>query len=245
MSNGKPARAIILAAGMGTRLRPLTEDLPKPMVPVCGRPIITTILDGLRMAGIGEIHIVCGWKKERLFALKETYPEVQFLENPDFETANNISSILCAGDRLQDALVIEGDVYFRDPAVFQHIGQVSNYLAFPVPQSDDWCFFAEDAGEAHRITRMAVGSAGRPCWQMVGCSYWTAADGRRLLQDAREVYDAPGGHARYWDEIALDAHIGEYDIRVRPCAADDVIEIDTVEELHALEAVLRKGNRMV
>ena len=66
-------------------------------------------------------------------------------------------------------------------------------------------------------------------------------DGRRLLRDAREVYDAPGGHARYWDEIALDAHLGEYDIRVRPCAADDVIEIDTVEDLRALERKLKNG----
>lgn len=238
MTKHTPARAVILAAGMGTRLRPLTEDLPKPMVPVCGRPIITTILDGLRLAGIQEIYIVCGWKKERLFDLKADYPEVQFIENPAFATANNISSILCAGELLQDALVIEGDLYFRNPAVFQHIGNVSNYLAFPVPQSDDWCFFTDDE---RRITRMAVGSDGKPCWQMVGCSYWTEEDGRRLLRHAREVYDAPGGHARYWDEIALAAHLGEYDIRVRPCTADDVIEIDTVDELHALEQRL-KGN---
>lgn len=232
MSNGKPARAVILAAGMGTRLRPLTAELPKPMVPVCGRPIITTILDGLRLAGIEDVYIVCGWQKEKLFALKESYPEVQFLENPDFATANNISSILCAGELLQDALIIEGDLYFHNPAVFQNIGSISNYLAFHVPSSDDWCFFADDE---RRITRLAVGSDGQPCWQMVGCSYWTAEDGRRLLRHAREVYDAPGGHARYWDEIALMAHLGEYDIRVRPCTADDVIEIDTVEELQALE----------
>ncbi|MDY6268091.1 MAG: phosphocholine cytidylyltransferase family protein [Selenomonadaceae bacterium] len=236
MSNGKPAHAVILAAGMGTRLRPLTAELPKPMVPVCGRPIITTILDGLRLANISDVYVICGWQKEKLFALKATYPEVQFLENPDFATANNISSILVAGELLQDALVIEGDLYFHHPAVFQRIGTVSNYLAFSVPASNDWCFFTDDE---HRITRMAVGSDGEPCWQMVGCSYWTAEDGRRLLAHAREVYDAPGGHARYWDEIALDAHLGEYDIRVRPCEADDVIEIDTVDELYALERKLK------
>lgn len=232
MSGGKPARAIILAAGMGTRLRPLTETLPKPMVPVCGRPIITTILDGLRLAGITEIYIVCGWQKEQLYTLQASYPEVRFIENPAFATANNIASIICAGEFLQDALVIEGDLYFCNPVVFQHVGEVSNYLAFPVAASDDWCFFTD---AARRITRMTVGSDGKPCYQMVGCSYWTAEDGERLLHDAREVYAEPGGHARYWDEIALDAHLGAYDIRVRPCAADDVIEIDTVDELQALE----------
>lgn len=236
MSNGKPARAVILAAGLGTRLRPLTAELPKPMVPVCGRPIITTILDGLRLAGIREIYIVCGWHKEKLLPLRESYPEVQFIDNPDYEKANNISSIVCAGEHLQDALIVEGDLYFRNPEVFQHVGAVSNYLAIAVPSSDDWCFFTDGA---RRIQRMAVGSEGQPCWQMVGCSYWTAADGRRLLADARALYDTPGGHARYWDEVALTAHLGEYDVRVRPCTAEDVVEIDTVEELHALERSLR------
>ena len=118
MSNGKPARAVILAAGLGTRLRPLTAELPKPMVPVCGRPIITTILDGLRLAGIREIYIVCGWHKEKLLPLRESYPEVQFIDNPDYEKANNISSIVCAGEHLQDALIVEGDLYFRNPEVF-------------------------------------------------------------------------------------------------------------------------------
>ena len=232
-------RAVILAAGLGSRLRPLTDTMPKPMVEVCGRPIITTILDGLLAAGIDDITIVCGWQKEKLFPLKEKYPMLVFVENPDFAVSNNIASILCAGERIEDALVVEGDLYIAHPeVVFQNVAERTNYLAFQVEATDDWCFFADDE---HRITRMAVGSGGKPCYQMVGCSYWTVEDGRRLLRDAREVYDAPGGHARYWDEIALDAHLGEYDIRVRPCAADDVIEIDTVEDLRALERKLKNG----
>ena len=130
MSNGKPARAVILAAGMGTRLRPLTAELPKPMVPVCGRPIITTSLDGLRRAKISDVYVICGWQKKKLFALKATYPEVQFLENPDFATANNISSILVAGELLQDALVIEGDLYFHHPAFFSGSGQFRTISLF-------------------------------------------------------------------------------------------------------------------
>ena len=47
-------RALILAAGRGTRLAPLTDDRPKPMVEVCGRPIITTILDALKAARISS-----------------------------------------------------------------------------------------------------------------------------------------------------------------------------------------------
>lgn len=56
-------RAVILAAGRGTRMRELTEDLPKPMVPVAGRPILERIVTGLASAGIQEILVVVGYRK--------------------------------------------------------------------------------------------------------------------------------------------------------------------------------------
>lgn len=120
-------RAVILAAGLGSRLRPLTDTMPKPMVEVCGRPIITTILDGLLAAGIDDITIVCGWQKEKLFPLKEKYPMLAFVENPDFAVSNNIASILCAGERIEDALVVEGDLYIAHPeVVFQNVAERTN-----------------------------------------------------------------------------------------------------------------------
>ena len=88
--NGKPSRAVILAAGLGTRLRPLTNEMPKPMVPVAGRPIITTILDGLRLAGISEVYIVRGWHGDKMDVLQKDYPEIQFIDNSAYAEANNI-----------------------------------------------------------------------------------------------------------------------------------------------------------
>ena len=57
-------KAVILAAGKGTRMRELTEDLPKPMLRVQGRPILEHILEGLKLAGINEACIITGWKAE-------------------------------------------------------------------------------------------------------------------------------------------------------------------------------------
>jgi dTDP-glucose pyrophosphorylase len=59
-------KAIILAAGKGTRMRELTQDVPKPMLPVRGKPILDHILDGLTTAGIREVFIVTGWKAETI-----------------------------------------------------------------------------------------------------------------------------------------------------------------------------------
>ncbi len=57
-------RAMLLAAGRGTRMRELTLDLPKPMLPVRGKPILEHIVDGLQSAGIQEILIVVGYRAE-------------------------------------------------------------------------------------------------------------------------------------------------------------------------------------
>ena len=54
-------RAVFLAAGKGTRMAPLTDTVPKPLVKVHGKPIITTLLDAVMMAGIEEIYIVRGY----------------------------------------------------------------------------------------------------------------------------------------------------------------------------------------
>jgi dTDP-glucose pyrophosphorylase len=57
-------KAVILAAGRGSRMRELTQDKPKPMVQVCGKPILSYIINGLRGAGIGKILVVVGYRKE-------------------------------------------------------------------------------------------------------------------------------------------------------------------------------------
>lgn len=57
-------KAVILAAGKGTRMKELTNELPKPMLPVQGKPILEHILEGLRATGIREFCIVTGWRRE-------------------------------------------------------------------------------------------------------------------------------------------------------------------------------------
>ena len=62
--NGTVTKAVILAAGRGTRMRELTLTIPKPMVEVCGKPVLSYIVEGLRDAGIRKILIVIGYRKE-------------------------------------------------------------------------------------------------------------------------------------------------------------------------------------
>ena len=230
-------RAVILAAGRGSRLAPLTDRMPKPLVPVNGVPIIATILDALNAAGISSITIVRGYCGEAFDALRETHPHLTFLDNPDWETANNISSIALAGRAglLADSYVIEGDLYLANPAIITPMQTRTNYIAFPVESTDDWCFDTDAAG---KITHIDTASD-HPCHQMLGLSYWTAEDGERLADCANALYAEEQYRQLYWDEIMLKYHPHECDVYIRECMREDVWEIDTVEELRELEERVR------
>ena len=231
-------RAVILAAGRGSRLAPLTDRVPKPLVPVNGTPIIATILDALNAAGISSITIVRGYCGEAFDALHEKYPNLAFIDNPDWATANNISSVALAGcaGLLADSYVIEGDLYLANPAIVTPTQTRTNYIAFPVAQTDDWCFDSDADG---KITHIDTKSD-HPCHQMLGLSYWTAEDGQRLAECANELYREERYRQLYWDEIALKYYLPEFSIHIRECRREDVWEIDTVEELRALEARMRE-----
>ena len=106
MQNYRVKRAVIIAAGFGSRMVPITLNTPKPLVRVKGKRIIDSSLDALKAAGIEEVYIVRGYLAEQFDQLLYKYPNIKFIENPMYNEANNISSVVCAGDLLQNAYVI-------------------------------------------------------------------------------------------------------------------------------------------
>ena len=227
-------RAVILAAGFGSRMVPITLNTPKPLVRVKGHRIIDSCLDALKEAGIEEVYIVRGYLAEQFDQLLYKYPNIKFIENPQYNEANNISSVVCAGDLLRNAYIIEADLLVYNKRLIKKYQYTSNYLGIPVERSDDWCFTVNASGY---INKMTIG--GKNCYQMVGISYWTAEDGKKLRAAAKEVFDSPGGKSRYWDQVPLEYHIKDFKVEVRECRFEDIIEIDTFNELKQLDETYR------
>ena len=215
---------------------PITVNTPKPLVRVWGVSIIDRLLDAVITAGIEEIYIIRGYLKDEFTQLLEKYPTITFIDNPQYDTTNNISSALLAKDLFEDAYVFASDLLLANPSLIQQYQYRSNYLAFPVEQTDDWCF-AVDEGDI--IKGIAKGSS-RSCWQMVGASYWNAADGRRLAEDIPDVFNSSEEAKQiFWDDVALDRCPERYSIRVRQCDPSDIVEIDTFQELQELDRAYR------
>ncbi|MCL1836186.1 MAG: sugar phosphate nucleotidyltransferase [Treponema sp.] len=226
-------RAVFVAAGFGSRLVPITLNTPKPLVRVKGVRIIDTLLDAVCAAGIEEIFIVRGYFGEQFDQLKYKYPRIQFLENPLYNESNNISSMMCARFLLQNAYVLESDLLLNKGSLISKYQYASNYLGVPTERSDDWCF--ETKGGI--ITKVQVG--GRNCHHMFGISYWNQADGAKLADHIKQVYEMPGGKERYWDLVPLEYFIRHYAVEVRECSFEDIIEVDTFNELKNLDDTYR------
>ena len=135
----------------------------------------------------------------------------------------------CARFLLPNAYVLEADMLLYNPKIITKYQYDSNYLGIPVEMTDDWCFKVESG----LIKKVEVG--GVNCHQMIGISYWTEEDGARLAGHIDDVYRSPGGKERYWDMVPLTYHADAYNVHIRECRREDVIEIDTFNELKAID----------
>jgi len=111
-------QAIILAAGNGSRLRPLTDSIPKVMVEVCGETIIKRALNHLaELKRIKEVIIVVGYKAEKIKEhIGESYKDMKitYVLNKDYSSTNNMYSLWLTKDHVKnDVILIEGDVVFE------------------------------------------------------------------------------------------------------------------------------------
>ncbi len=222
-------RAIIIAAGFGARLVPITLNTPKPLVRVNGTRIIDTMLDAIMAAGIQEIYIVRGYMAEQFDQLLYKYPNIKFIENPAYNETNNISSLMCVRYLLKNVYVFEGDLVLYNPGLVTKYQYSSNYLGVPVTKTDDWCLESQGG----YITKLALG--GTNCHHLYGISYWTAEDGARLAEHLKAVYESPGGKERYWDQVALEYYLHDYAVTIRECQFADIAEIDTYRELKQID----------
>ena len=222
-------KAIILAAGFGQRLAPVTLDTPKPLVKVNGVRILDTLLDALYAKGITNITIVRGYKKEQFDQLLEKYPTLHFIDNPEFNLANNISSAIHAIDLIDRCYICEADLYISNPEIINKYEYQTNYLGAKVTETDDWCF------KKHNGYAVSYQMGGTDCYQAFGISYWNGEDSEKLKADLRKVYAIRGGKENLWEQVPMKIARKNYKIEIRKCHKSDIIEIDNFIELIAAD----------
>ena len=232
----KVKRAIIMAAGIGERLQPATLTTPKPLIKVNGVRMIDTIIDGLYSNGINEIHVVIGYLKDKFLELKEKYPNIDFIYNPYYNTCNNISSLYVARQYINDVIILDGDQIIYNNSILSPDFECSGYNSvYTEEPTNEWLQTVEDG-----IVTSCSRTGGKKGWQLYSISRWTKEDGLKLRKHLEKEFEENKNYKIYWDDVAMFCYPKDYKLGIVPMNKDDLIEIDSLDELIEVDRSYKK-----
>lgn len=232
----KVKRAIIMAAGIGKRMRPLTLETPKPLIEVNGRRMIDTVIKALHKNGITEIYIVVGYLKEKFQVLLDEYTDITLIENPYYDACNNISSLYVAREHLSDAIILDGDQIIYNSEILNPYFDRSGYNAVWTDElTDEWLLTVENDIITH-----CSRTGGEKGWQLYSVSRWSSEDAARLKKHLEAEFEQKQNRQIYWDDVAMFCYPQEYTLGIRKMQKGDIIEIDTIDELAQMDKKYQK-----
>lgn len=228
--------AVIMAAGTSSRFAPLSYELPKSLITVKGEVLIERQIRQLQEAGIRDITVVVGYKKEKFQYLKEKFG-VSIVENNDYLVRNNNSSIYAVKDILRNTYICSSDNYFGiNP--FENAVEDSYYAAvYAEGHTDEWCLKADEEGY---ISQVAVG--GEDQWYMMGHTFWNEEFSRKFLEILESIYEDEETKNLLWESIYME-HLDQLKMKIRKYKKEDIYEFDTLDELRAFDKTYVEDTR--
>lgn len=232
----KAERAVIMAAGFGSRLMPVTKETPKPLIKVNGVRMIDSVIKALHKNGVNEIYIVVGYLKEKFDVLKREYSGIELIENPYYDTCNNISSLYVAREHLENSLILDGDqIIYNDDVLSPYFEKSGYNSVWTDGETDEWLQQVEN-GKVVSCSR----TGGKKGWQLFSISRWNEKDGKKLKRHLELEFENKQNRGIYWDDVVMFNHFDDYDLTVRPMNYGDVIEIDSLDDLMKLDLSYKK-----
>ncbi len=194
----KVKNAIILAAGASSRFIPLSLEQPKGLYEVKGEKLIERQIEQLIDAGITDITLVLGYKKEMFYYLKEKYG-VKFIINNAFNIKNNIESIYLAKEVLADSYLCVSDSYFIENPFNQYEYHSFNAgISVSEPTNEMYV----DTDSDGRITKMSKGlDKGQV---LLGHSYWKKDFAESFIKLAEEDQKIGKYNSSFWEWLVRD-----------------------------------------
>lgn len=224
----KVKNAVIMAAGLSSRFAPLSYEYPKALLKVKGEVLLERQIRQLQGAGIHDITIVVGYKKELFNYLGEKF-QVRIIENPEYNTRNNNSSLYYVRDILDNTYICSADNYFTDN-VFESVVEHSYYAAtYDKGQTTEWCLRTNEEG---LITHVEIG--GEDSWVMMGHVFFTKQFSSKFVEILEEIYDKAETAPLLWEAIYAN-HIEQLPMYVRKYPNDAIFEFDTLDELREFD----------
>ena len=233
-------KALILAAGFGSRLAPITDNLPKSLVPVNGKPILFKQIENLLENGITDITVVSGYKAEILErAVHDAFSDVKVIESVDYATTNNMYSAYLGIKEIgtDGFLMMNADVFF-DSSVIKALLEckASNAIVTDVGN-----YNKESMKVILRDGRLVAISKAITREDALGSSidvYKFDKTGATAFFNKCREYIEERKEVKKWSEVALDEILA--DVPFMACAlVGRWFEIDNHDDLAAAEALFK------
>lgn len=233
--NGKAAlepyrvrNAVILAAGMATRLSPLSFERPKAMFEVRGEVLVERQVRQLREAGVDEVVVVVGHMKEAFFYLEEELG-VTLVDNPSYAVRNNNGSLWAARGYLGNSYVVSSDEYFTENPFRAYRYESTFSVCRSAGRTDEQVVTLDSRG---RI--LSVEQGGADALYLLGPAYLDRAFVERYLAILGDEYDRPETAPKLWEQVFAD-HAAELPMAVEELPAGTVFEFDYLTDLTAFD----------
>lgn len=224
----KVDNAVILAAGLSSRFAPISYEKPKGVLKVRGEVLIERQIEQLREAGIEDITVVVGYKKEYFFYLRKKYG-VTLVNNDEYASRNNNGSLWRVRGCLGNTYVCSSDDYFTQNPFDAYVFKAYYSAQYAEGPTKEWCM---ETGAGGRITKVTVG--GSNSWYMLGHVYFDRAFSERFVKILEAEYDRPETVDMLWEDLYIE-HIKELDMVLRPYPAGVINEFDSLDELRAFD----------
>lgn len=234
-----PREAILLIAGMGSRLRPLTDDRPKCLLEIGADPLLVRLLRQLSSLGIERVVLATGYLSavvETVLKSFDELPELVFAENQRYEQTNNAESLRLAMPHVQGRpfLLCDGDVLLRDASALSLLVKEGRWNVLTMIARDDlgdeeMKIIAE--GEEQRIVGLSKKLDPALCQgESLGLQKIGGETVAVLAERLEAMSDEERASSYYEDIFAALIETG-HDFYALPVRADGWTEIDTVEDL--------------
>jgi NDP-sugar pyrophosphorylase family protein len=244
-----PNHAVILAAGLGSRLRPLTETRPKPLVEVHGTPILHNALANLAALGVTETTVVVGYRKDDIMAsCGDTFDgmNITYVESSVFERTGSAYSLWLARDTLMngDIFLLEGDVFFEKSALIRlldHEGNVAALDVFDEMMSGSAVVLSGDGQvREFRMNQSRADLSAEPLYKTINLFRFDADTLRDHLVPRLDDLVASGGGKAYVEQV-LAGLIADGGLKIKGALCDDLrwFEIDSTADLCVAERIFR------
>ena len=220
--------AVIMAAGLSSRFAPISYELPKGLLRARGEVLIERQICQLMEAGVTDITVVVGYKKEYFFYLRSKYG-VTIVVNPTYATRNNNGTLWLVRDRLANTYVCSSDDYFTQNPFERYV--YGAYYACERVQghTDEWCV---STGAGGRITGISVG--GTNALVMLGHAYFDRAFSKGFVRALEQDYNRPETADKLWEGVYAD-HLRELSMAAREYPAGVINEFDSLDQLRSFD----------